>query len=160
MVRDTSAALFLVAALSVVSLPAAAQDTGGVRTRDPAATLSQIDANRGCPSSATSVTVGVNKATGNGSAAQQRLTTAGANGSAARAGRPSSGASPDCHPLVSTQVVTGVNLGLGRRSTAGQTIDATGRQGALATTTFTRGVNEGFGAGSTANQTLSNQTHR
>ena len=53
-----------------------------MQLRDPAATLGQIDANRGCPMSATSVTVGVNKATGNGSAAQQKLTTAGGGGPA------------------------------------------------------------------------------
>jgi hypothetical protein len=143
MLRGSFAVLFLAAAV-----PAAAQDSGGVQLRDPAATLGQIDANRGCPMSATSVTVGVNKATGNGSAAQQKLTTAGGGGPAG------------CHPLVSTQVVTGVNLGLGRGSSAGQTIDATGPKGALATTTFTRGNNVGFGASSTANQRISNQTGR
>jgi hypothetical protein len=143
MLRALIAALALAAAI-----PAAAQESGGVPVRQPSVTLSEIDANRGCQMSSTSVTVGVNKATGTGSSAQQKLTTAGG-------GKPSG-----CSPLVSTQVVTGTNLGLGRNSSAGQTINATGPQGALATTTFTRGVNAGVGAGSTANQRISNQTGR
>lgn len=142
MLRIPFAALIL-----AVALPAAAQDSGGLRARQPNATLNQIEANRGCPMSSTDVTVGVNKATGNRSSAQQKLATNG-------------GGSPDCRPLVSTQVVTGVNLGTGRGSSAGQTIEATGQQGALATTTFTRGANAAVGAGATANQRLSNQTVR
>ena len=70
MLRSTLIALSLLAAL-----PAAAQDRGGLRMRDPTAVLDQIDANRGCPMSATSVTVGVNKATSFGSSAQQQLAT-------------------------------------------------------------------------------------
>jgi hypothetical protein len=143
MVRAIFAALILAAAL-----PAAAQDSGGVRTRDPAAVLGQIDANRGCRMSSTSVTVGVNKATNTGSAARQKMATMGG-------GNPS-----NCHPLVSTQVVTGVNMGLARGSSASQTIDATGPRGGLATTTYTRGYNTAYGASSTANQRLSNQTGR
>jgi hypothetical protein len=131
----------------LAALPAAAQDRGGVHRRDPAAMLDQIDANRGCPLSVTGVTVGVNKATPNGSSAQQQL---GTNG----------GGSSGCHPLVSTQVVAGVNLALGRGSSAGQTIDAQGPRGALATTTFSRGYNLGYGAQSTANQRLFNQIGR
>jgi hypothetical protein len=132
----------------VAALPAAAQERGGVRMRDPTAILGQIDANRGCPLSATSVTVGLNKATGTGSSAQQQLATL--NG-----GDPSG-----CRPLVSTQVVAGVNLGLGRGSSAGQTITAQGPRGVLATTTYTRGYNLGYGAGSSANQRIFNQTGR
>ena len=132
----------------VAALPAAAQERGGVSMRNPTAVLGQIDANRGCPMSATSVTVGLNRATGTGSSAQQQLATL-------------NGANPSgCHPLVSTQVVTGVNLGLGRGSTAGQTITAQGPRGALATTTYTRGYNLGYGAGSSANQRIFNQTVR
>ena len=61
-----------------------------------------IEANRGCPLSSTSVTVGVNKAFATGSSANQQLgTLAGPTGSGG------------CRPLVSTQVAAGVNLGLG-----------------------------------------------
>jgi hypothetical protein len=136
----------LVALALAAALPAAAQESGGLPVRQQNVTLNEIDANRGCPLSSTSVTAGVNKATGNGSSAQQRLATV--------AGSKQSG----CKPLVDTQVVTGINLGLGAGSNAGQTIDATGQRGALATTTFTRGVNAGVGGGSTANQRISNQT--
>jgi hypothetical protein len=123
-----------------------AQQRGGLQTRDPMATVDKIEANRGCPMSATSVTVGVNKATGTGSSAQQGLAT--------------SGNSSGCRPLVSTQVVTGVNLSLGRGSNAGQQITAQGPRGSLGTTTYTRGYNVGYGAMSTANQRLVNQTGR
>ena len=133
---------------SFAGLPAAAQDSGGLPVRQQNVTLGQIDANRGCQMSSTSVTVGVNKATGTGSAAQQKLATSGGT------------QQPGCKPLVSTGVVAGINLGLGRNSSAGQTIDATGPAGALSTTNFTRGVNTGFGAGSAANQRISNQTGR
>jgi hypothetical protein len=143
MLRSTIAALVLLAAL-----PAAAQDRGGVHMRDPTAVLDQIDANRGCPMSATSVTVGVNKTTAVGASAQQQLSTSGGSGASS------------CHPLVSTRVVTGANLALGRGSSAGQTINAQGPRGVLATTTYTRGYNVGYGAFSTANQRLSNQTSR
>jgi hypothetical protein len=151
MLRVSFAVLALLAAL-----PAAAQDQGGVRMRDPAATqvrdpsalLTQIDANRGCPMSSTSVTVGLNKATATGSSAQQQLGTAGG------------GASSSCRPLVSTQVVAGANLALGRGSSANQTINAQGPSGILATTTYTRGYNIGYGAFSSANQRLSNTTGR
>jgi hypothetical protein len=130
------------------ALPAAAQERGGIQMSNPFAVVDKIDANdsRGCPLSATSVTVGVNKATGTGSAAQQQLATAG---------NPSG-----CRPLVSTQVVAGVNLSLGRGSSAGQQITAQGPRGSLATTTYTRGYNVGYGAMSTANQRLVNQTGR
>jgi len=134
--------------IMAVALPAAAQDTGGVRTRDPTAVLPQIEANRGCRMSSTTVTVGINKATDAGSAARQKLATVGA-------GNPS-----NCHPLVSTQVVTGVNMGLARGSSASQTIDATGPRGGLATTTYTRGYNTAYGSSSSANQRISNQTGR
>jgi len=138
----------MVVLVLLAALPAAAQDRGGVHRRDPSAILGQVDANRGCPMSATSVTVGLNKATGTGSSAQQQLATMGA-------GDPSG-----CHPLVSTQVVTGVNLALGRGSSAGQAINAQGPRGVLGTTTYTRGYNIGYGAMSSANQRISNQTGR
>lgn len=143
MLRLSLAALGLLAAL-----PAMAQDRGGVRMRDPTAVLDQIDANRGCPMSSTSVTVGVNKTFGAGSSAQQQLGTSGGGGSSS------------CRPLVSTQVVAGANLALGRGSSAGQTINAQGPKGILATTTYTRGYNAGYGAFSSANQRLSNLTGR
>jgi hypothetical protein len=131
-----------------VAVPAVAQERGGVPMRNSTSVLNEIDANRGCPLSATSVTVGLNQATAAASSAQQQLTTSG-------------GANPSgCRPLVSTQVVAGVNLALGRGSSAGQAITAQGPRGVLATTTFTRGTNIGFGAGSSANQRLVNQTGR
>ncbi len=142
MLRNSCIALALLAAL-----PAAAQDRGGVQMRDPTAVLDLIDANRGCPMSATSVTVGVNKATATGSSAQQQLATAGSGSSG-------------CRPLVSTQVVAGANLALGRGSTAGQSISAQGPRGLLSTNTYTRGYNVGYGALSTANQRILNQTGR
>jgi hypothetical protein len=132
----------------VAALPATAQERGGVHMRDPTAIVGQIDANRGCPMSATSVTVGLNKATGTGSSAQQQLSTMGGVG-------PSG-----CRPLVSTQVAAGVNLSLGRGSNAGQAINVQGPRGALATTTYTRGYNIGYGALSSANQRILNQTGR
>ena len=143
MQRASLAILALLAAL-----PAAAQERGGVSLRNPVSELNAIDANRGCPLSATSVTVGLNKATGTGSSALQQLVTFGGSGMSG------------CRPLVSTQVVAGANLALGNGSSAGQSIAAKGPSGVLATTTFTRGVNIGFGAGSTANQRLFNQTGR
>jgi hypothetical protein len=143
MLRPSFVALSLLAAL-----PAAAQDRGGLRMRDPTAVLDQIDANRGCPLSSTSVTVGLNRATARGSSAQQQLAT--------MAGGEPSG----CHPLVSTQVVAGANLALGRGSSAGQTINAQGPSGVLATTTYTRGYNFGYGASSMANQRILNLTNK
>lgn len=143
MLRFSFAALTLLAAL-----PAAAQDQGGMHTRNSIAELGQIEANRGCQMSSTSVTVGVNKATAMGSAAQQQLATLGSTGSSG------------CRPLVSTQVVAGANLSLGRSSSAGQTIYAQGPTGVLATNTYTRGYNIGYGASSSANQRLVNQTSR
>jgi hypothetical protein len=139
----------LVAVALISALPAAAQDVGGVRMRDPARLLGQIEANRGCPLSNTSVTVGVNRALSRGSAAQQQLAAA----------QPSGGSS-GCHPLVSTRVVAGVNLALGRGSSADQTIESKGPRGVLATTSYTRGVNIGYGALSSANQRLINQAVR
>lgn len=129
------------------ALPAAAQDRGGMHMNNAVTELGQIDANQGCPMSATSVTVGVNKATATGSSAQQQLATVG-------------GGSPGCRPLVSTQVVTGANLALGRGSSAGQSINAQGPAGVLATNTYTRSYNAGYGAWSAANQRIINQTGR
>ena len=133
-----------------VTLPAAAQERGGLRLRgNPLATLEQIDANRGCPLSSTSVTVGVNKAFATGSLATQQLGTfAGGSGAGG------------CRPLISTQVAAGVNLGLGRGSQAGQSIDVQGQRGVLGSVSFTRGVNMGVGAGSAAVQRIQNLTSR
>jgi hypothetical protein len=141
MQRASLAVLALLAAL-----PAAAQERGGVSLRNPVSELNAINANRGCPLSSTSVTVGLNKATGTGSSALQQLGTFGG--------------SSGCRPLVSTQIAAGANLALGNGSSAGQSIAAKGPSGVLATTTFTRGVNIGLGAGSTANQRIFNQTGR
>ena len=147
---------FALAALAAVAAwagtgSAAAQERGGLRLRGPAATLDQIEANRGCPLSNTSVTFGVNRAFGNGSAAQQQLGTLNPPGRAGRGG---------CRPLVTTQVAGGVNLALGRGSSAGQTIEAQGQRGALATTTFSRGFNAAVGARSAASQRILNQVGR
>jgi hypothetical protein len=142
MLRVSFAALTLLAAL-----PAAAQDRGGMHMNNAISELGQIEANQGCQMSVTSVTVGVNKATATGSSAQQQLGTFGGGGG-----------SSGCRPLVSTQIVTGVNLGLGRGASAGQTITAQGPSGILATNTYTRGYNLGYGAMSSANQRLINQT--
>jgi len=138
----------LVAALLIAALPAAAQESGGLRpynSYNSLSTLAQIDANRGCPMSSTSVNFGVNKAMGAGSLAQQQM-------------GPHSGGG--CRPLVSTQVVGGVNLALGPNSTAGQSVAAKGPKGVLATTTYTRGANIAYGAGSSASQRLLNLTGR
>jgi hypothetical protein len=147
--RAISLALALLAVTA--ALPAAAQERGGLRLggnpggNNPLATLDVIEANRGCPLSSTSVTVGINKAFGNGSSATQRLGTSA--GPAGNGG---------CRPLVSTQVAAGANLALGSGSQAGQSIDVQGQRGALGTIGFTRGVNVGAGAGSVANQRIQN----
>ena len=58
------------------ALPAGAQERGGIAMRNnPYGELSQIEANRGCPQSVTSVTVGVNKTFGLGFSARQQLAT-------------------------------------------------------------------------------------
>ncbi len=138
----TAAALILGAAL-----PASAQDFGGVRLRGPASVLDRVEANgaSGCRLSQTSVTVGVNRATGPGSTARQALATDASGG---------------CRPLVSTQVTAGVNLGLGARSTAEQSIETRANRGTLATTGVTRGVNFAAGRNSTAAQRILGQTGR
>src|SRR6476646_7739555 len=100
MFRATSLALAALAA--VAAWPAMAQERGGLSLHGPAATLDTIEANRGCPLSAT---IGVNRAFGAGSVSQQRLGTV----------NPQSG-SNGCQPLVSTQVAAGFNLALGRGS--------------------------------------------
>jgi hypothetical protein len=151
MPRVSIIALGLLMALPVIaSAPVTAQETGGLRAhnqRDPYATLNAIQANRGCPQSSTSVSIGVNKATQFGSSATQQLSSSG---------RPMG----DCHPLVSTSVMAGANLALGGRSTANQTIDQQAPRGVLSNNLYTRGVNLGFGSQSTANQHLSNQIGR
>ena len=150
MFRTTGFALAALAAVAAWSAtaPATAQERGGFRPRGPSATLDQIEANRGCPLSNTSVTFGVNRAFGNGSAAQQHLGTLNAPGSGG------------CRPLVTTQVAAGVNLALGRGSSADQTIEAHGQRGALATNTFSRGFNAALGARSAASQRILNQVGR
>ncbi len=148
MTRATSLTLVLFAITA--ALPAAAQERGGLHLGgNSLATLEQIDANRGCPLSSTSVTVGVNKAFATGSSATQQLGTfAGASGNGG------------CRPLINTQVAAGVNLGLGRGSQAGQSISVQGQRGVLATNSYTRGVNMGVGAGSVAAQRIQNLTGR
>ena len=150
MFRTTGFALAALAAVAAWSATgsATAQERGGLRQRGPSATLDQIEANRGCPLSNTSVTFGVNRAFGNGSTAQQQLGTL------------NPGSSSGCRPLVTTQVAAGVNLALGRGSSAGQTIEAQGQRGALATTTFSRGFNAAVGARSAASQRILNQVGR
>jgi hypothetical protein len=132
------------ALLLAAALPAAAQDQGGLRRHDPSAMLGQIEANRGCPMANTTVAFATNRAFMPGMGAQQQMAAAGGG----------------CRPLVSTQVVGGVNLALGPGTTANQAVGATGQRGALATTTFTRGANVAYGAGSSANQRLYNQLGR
>ena len=151
MTRAISLTLVLLA--TTAALPAAAQDSGGLRLRgNPIATLDQIEANtsRGCPLSSTSVTVGVNKAFGTGSSATQGLrTVAGSTGNSG------------CRPLVTTQVAVGANLALGAGSQAGQSITSVqGQRGALDSISFTRGINIGVGAGSVATQRIQNLTSR
>ena len=141
------AALAAVAAWSATGLaigPATAQERGGLRQRGPSATLDQIEANRGCPLSATSATIGVNRALGNGSAAQQQLGTLNPPGNGS-----------GCRPLVTTQVAAGVNLAFGRGSSASQTIEAQGQRGALATNTFSRGFNAAAGHASSSRMRIS-----
>jgi hypothetical protein len=146
--RATSLTLALISIAA--ALPATAQESGGLRLRgNSMATLDAIDANRGCPLSSTSVTVGVNKAFGSGSQATQRLGTA--SGTSSPSG---------CRPLVTTQVVAGANLALGTGSQAGQSIGVQGQRGALRTIGFTRGVNMSVGAGSLATQRIQNLTTR
>jgi hypothetical protein len=148
MTRAISLTLVLLAITA--ALPAAAQESGGLRLRsNPLATLDQINANRGCPLSGTSVTVGVNKSFGTGSSATQGLGTV--HGSTGSGG---------CRPLVTTQVAVGANLALGSGSHAGQLINVQGQRGALATIGFTRGINIGVGAGSVAAQRIQNLTTR
>jgi hypothetical protein len=153
MFRTTGFALAALAAVAAwpVTGPAAAQERGGLHPRGPAATLDLIEANRGCPLSVTSATVGVNRAFGNGSVAQQQLGTLNT---------PGGGSGGGCRPLVTTQVAAGVNLALGRGSSASQTIEAQGQRGALATNTFSRGFNAAVGARSSATQRILNQVGR
>jgi hypothetical protein len=150
MTRAISLTLVLLA--TTAALPAAAQDSGGLRLRgNPIATLDQIEADtsRGCPLSSTSVTVGVNKAFGTGSSATQGLrTVAGSTGNSG------------CRPLVTTEVAVGANLALGAGSQAGQSISVQGQRGALDSISFTRGINIGVGAGSVATQRIQNLTSR
>jgi hypothetical protein len=152
MFRTTGFALAALAAVAAwpATGPAAAQERGGLHPRGPAATLDLIEANRGCPLSVTSATVGVNRAFGNGSVAQQQLGTLNAPGNGPGG----------CRPLVTTQVAAGVNLALGRGSSASQTIEAQGQRGALATNTFSRGFNAAVGARSSASQRILNQVGR
>ena len=146
-IMNRAISLTVVLLAVTAALPAAAQESGGLRLRgNGSATRAAIDANRGCPVSRTSVTVGVNKAFGTGSSANQQL------GTAAGAGR--------CRPLVTTQVAAGVNLALGSGSQAGQSIASQGQGGVLGSIGFTRGINMGIGAGSAASQRIQNLTAR
>ena len=151
MFRTTGFALAALAAVAAwpATGPAAAQERGGLHPRSSAATLDLIEANRGCPLSATSATIGVNRALGNGSVAQQQLGTLNPPGNGS-----------GCRPLVTTQVAAGVNLAFGRGSSASQTIEAQGQRGALATNTFSRGFNAAVGARSSATQRILNQVGR
>jgi hypothetical protein len=122
--------------------PALAQ--GGPRPPGPAGTLAQIEANRGCPLSVTTIAMGANRALAAGQqASQQSLATA---------------ATPGCRPLVSTQIAAGANLAVGRNSQAEQTLIAQGPRGALATTRFSRGANLALGARASATQRILNLT--
>ncbi|MDO9708139.1 hypothetical protein [Paracraurococcus lichenis] len=137
-----AAALALCAAL-----PAAAQDFGGVRLRGPESVLDKVESfdRSGCRLSTTSVTLGVNKATANDSRARQQVATDGSGG---------------CRPLVSTQAAVGVNLSIGRRASAEQSVEAVGPAGILATNTLARGVNIAAGARGAASQRVTAQTIR
>jgi hypothetical protein len=159
-IMNRAISLTLVLLAITAALPAAAQESGGLRLgNNPLATLDVIDANRGCPLSSTSVTVGVNKAFGRGSSANQQLNTvAGPTGNGPTGNGPAGNGG--CRPLVSTQVAAGVNLGLGSGSQAGQSINVQGQRGALDTIGFTRGINIGAGAGSVANQRIQNVFNR
>lgn len=128
------------------ALPASAQETGGMALRGPAAMLERLEQLQpGCRLSQTSVTVGVNRASGARAQARQDLLTTAPGG---------------CRPLVSTQVVAGANLGLGPGSNADQSIQAYGPRGLLATNAYTRGYNLAAGPRSTAQQRLFNQMGR
>jgi hypothetical protein len=147
-IMNRAVSLTLVLLALTAALPAAAQESGGLALRgNPSATLNAIDANRGCPLSSTSVTVGINKAFGSGSSATQQLGTAG-------------GGNGRCRPLVTTQVAAGANLALGSGSQAGQSIAVQGQSGVLASIGFTRGINTGVGAGSVAAQRIQNLINR
>jgi hypothetical protein len=142
MLRPVAAAML---AMLCASLPAMAQETGGVRPHGPGSVLRDLRSveRTGCSLSQTSVTVGVNRALGRGSQANQGLGTV---------------AGPDaCRPLVSTSVVAGVNLALGQRSGANQSITSSVPRGLLSTNQITRGVNIAAGARSNAGQMLLNQ---
>jgi hypothetical protein len=145
MFRPAAAAML---GLLCVSLPAMAQEAGGVRLRSPGAVLHQLDRveRSGCRLSQTSVTVGVNKATARGAQAGQNLVTDAGPGA--------------CRPLVSTNVVAGVNLALGQRSGADQSITSRVPRGLLSTNQITRGVNLAGGARSSASQHLMNLVGR
>ena len=141
-----------IAAAAVLALslaaPAMAQDRGGLNLRNsPLSTLNQIDANRGCRLSTTSVAVGVNRAFSPGSVANQQLDAV-------------SGSGGGCRPLVTTQVAAGVNLSLGRGTQANQAIGVQGQRGVLAGNTFTKGVNIAAGGRSSANQQIFNLMSR
>ena len=137
---------FVFPMLALLATPALAQETGGMSLRGPAAMLERIEQLQpGCALSQTSVTVGVNRASGAYAQARQGLATVTPSG---------------CRPLVSTQVVAGANLGLGPGSNAEQSIQAYGPRGLLFTNAYTRGYNLAAGPGSTAQQRLLNQLGR
>ena len=141
--NTTLAALAL---LATASSAAVAQERGGVPVHNnPGVVLNKIESLQpGCPLSQTNTAVGVNRATGRGSTAQQQVV---AN-------------SGPCRPLVSTQVGAGVNVATGQGSSADQSVSARNQGGLLGSTTVSRGVNVAAGRGSSANQGISNVTGR
>ena len=136
----------LLAALVVLAaLPAAAQDSGGVRLGGAGSVLGAINARSpGCPLSRTNVLVGVNRALSPDAQANQSL----------------SSVNTGCRPLVSAQVVGGVNLGLAAGSQAGQSLTASSPRGLLATENVARGFNLAVGSRSAAVQSILSHTGR
>lgn len=134
---------FVLAALAfAAAAPTSAQELGGLHPLQARAAFSSPAP--GCRLSQTNVAVGVNRALAAGSLARQRVVSGAAGGGG-------------CRPLVSTQIVAGVNLGLAPAATAEQTIEAATVPGILATTNFNRGVNIAVGAQSVAQQRLLSQ---
>ena len=129
------------AVLAALAGPAGAQERGGLRPAGPVL-LEQIEANRGCPLSTTTVGLAVTRA-GPGQAVRQGQSLA---------------ASPGCRPLVSTQLAAGVNLALGRNSQASQSLAVQAPPGVLATTRLSRGANLALGPGAAATQRILNLT--
>lgn len=127
----------------LMTLPALAQDRGGIQLGHQAAMLGQIKSlSPGCPLAKTNMVVGTNRAIGSGSRANQSLSSMDSG----------------CRPLVSTQVVAGVNVAARNGSAANQTLSASAPQGLIATTNFTRGTNVAAGRNTMAQQRLQSLT--